>query len=79
LLVKHVEPDADELHASDLVARGIVDPAFPNFLRGIGVEAFLAGPSGHRAMSGARIVLEDTKIATNDSLQIVVKDHGHRI
>lgn len=52
LLVKHVEPDADELRASDLVARGIVDPAVLNFLRSSGAAAFMAGPSGHAAMNG---------------------------
>jgi dihydroneopterin aldolase len=79
LLVKHVELYADELHADDLVARGIVDPAFPAFLRGSGVKAFFAGPSGHMVMSGARIVLEDVQSATSDLLQIVVKGHGHRM
>lgn len=63
LLVKHVEPDADELWAADLVARGIVDPAFPGFVRSSGVAAFMAGPSGHAAIdsdmrSGARIVVD---------------------
>jgi dihydroneopterin aldolase len=67
LLVKHVEPEADELRASDLAARGVTDPAFPGFLRGSGVETFLVGPSGHTTMSGARIVLEDIDGATNDS------------
>jgi aspartokinase-like uncharacterized kinase len=60
LLVKHVQPEAYELCADDLAARGIVDPAFPDFLRSSGVAAFMAGPSEHAAMdseipSGARI------------------------
>jgi dihydroneopterin aldolase len=61
LLVKHVEPDVDELRASDLVARGIVDSAFPGFLRDSGVAAFMAGPSGYGTITSevnARIVVD---------------------
>jgi dihydroneopterin aldolase len=66
LLVKHVEPSADRLRAEDLVARGIVDPAFPRFLGASGAEAFIAGTTEHAAaavamrnggMVGARIDL----------------------
>ncbi len=47
LLVKHVEPPAGPLRAADLVAEGLVDRAFPGFLRASGARAFIAGPSGH--------------------------------
>jgi aspartokinase-like uncharacterized kinase len=49
LLVKHLEPPAGPLRAADLVAEGIVDPAFPRFLRASGAQAFIAGPAGHAA------------------------------
>jgi dihydroneopterin aldolase len=49
LLVKHVEPPAGPLRAADLVAEGIIDPAFPRFLRASGARAFIAGPAGHAA------------------------------
>lgn len=67
LLVKAVEPSAGPLRAADLVARRIVDPAFPRFLGASGVAAYIAGPSDHEAaaaairagpMSGARIELD---------------------
>jgi aspartokinase-like uncharacterized kinase len=66
LLVKHVKPSVDSLRAEDLVARGIVDPAFPRFLGASGAEAFIAGAVEHAAaavairnggMTGARIEL----------------------
>jgi dihydroneopterin aldolase len=60
LLVKHVEPPADPLRAADLVAEGIVDPAFPRFLRASGAQAFIAGPAGHAA---AAIALRDGGVA----------------
>ena len=49
LLVKHVEPPARPLRAADLVADGIIDPAFPRFLRASGARAAIAGPAGHAA------------------------------
>jgi dihydroneopterin aldolase len=49
LLVKHVEPPAGRLRAAALVADGIIDPAFPRFLRASGAQAFIAGPAGHAA------------------------------
>jgi len=66
LLVKHMEPSAHLLRAQDLVARGIVDPAFPRFLGASGAEAFIAGTTEHAAaavavhnggMVGARVDL----------------------
>jgi aspartokinase-like uncharacterized kinase len=53
LLVKHVEPPAGRLRAEDLVARGIIDPAFPRFLGASGAEAFVAGPTEHAAAAVA--------------------------
>ena len=49
LLVKHVEPRAGPLRVDDLVADGIVDPAFPRFLRASGADASIAGPAEHAA------------------------------
>jgi hypothetical protein len=53
LLVKHVEPSAGPLRAADLVADGVVDPAFPRFLRASGAQAFIAGPAGHAVAARA--------------------------
>jgi dihydroneopterin aldolase len=47
VLVKHAEVAAGPLRADDLVAGGILDPAFPRFLRASGAEASIAGPAGH--------------------------------
>jgi aspartokinase-like uncharacterized kinase len=49
LLVKQLEPPPGRLRAADLVADGIIDPAFPRFLRASGAQAFIAGPAGHAA------------------------------
>src|SRR5215475_10375593 len=49
LLVKHVEPPPGPLSAYELVASGMVDPAFPRFLRASGAEAFIAGPAEYAA------------------------------
>jgi dihydroneopterin aldolase len=49
LLVKQLEPPAGRLRAAALVADGIIDPAFPRFLRASGAQAFIAGPAGHAA------------------------------
>jgi dihydroneopterin aldolase len=49
LLVKHVDPSAELVRAKDLVAQGIVDPAFPRFLGESGAEAFIAGTAQHAA------------------------------
>jgi 5-(aminomethyl)-3-furanmethanol phosphate kinase len=66
LLVKPIETHGP-LRAADLVARRIVDPAFPRFLGASGAQAYIAGPSEHAAvaaairagsMAGARIDLE---------------------
>jgi dihydroneopterin aldolase len=53
LLVKHAEVPDGPLRAEDLVADGIVDPAFPRFLRASRAEASIAGPAGHPAAAAA--------------------------
>lgn len=53
LLVKQLEPPPGRLRAADLVADGIIDPAFPRFLRASGAQAFIAGPAGHAAAAAA--------------------------
>jgi len=47
VLVKHADVATGPLRAEDLVAGGILDPAFPRFLRASGAEASIAGPAGH--------------------------------
>ena len=51
LLVKHVEPPAGPLRAHELVANGIVDQAFPRFLRASGAEGFIAGPAEYESVA----------------------------
>jgi 5-(aminomethyl)-3-furanmethanol phosphate kinase len=53
LLVKQLEPPPGRLRAADLVADGIIDPAFPRFLRASGAQAFISGPAGHAAAATA--------------------------
>jgi len=38
---------------TDLVADGVVDPAFPRFLRASGAEGCIAGPTAHSAVAAA--------------------------
>ena len=61
LLVKHVDAGATAVRVRELVARGIVDPAFPRFLPAR-TPAFMLGPHDHAALAemsegniGARI------------------------
>jgi 5-(aminomethyl)-3-furanmethanol phosphate kinase len=53
LLIKQLEPPPGRLRAADLVADGIIDPAFPRFLRASGAQAFISGPAGHAAAATA--------------------------
>jgi dihydroneopterin aldolase len=53
LLVKHADVPASPLRASALVAGGMLDPAFPRFLRASGADAFIAGPAGHSLAAAA--------------------------
>jgi len=45
LLVKHGRFEGVAIDAHDLVARGVVDPLFPRFLKESGAQAWLAGPT----------------------------------
>jgi 5-(aminomethyl)-3-furanmethanol phosphate kinase len=45
LLVKHGRFDGVAIDAQDLVARGVVDPLFPRYLKESGAQAWLAGPT----------------------------------
>jgi dihydroneopterin aldolase len=45
LLVKHGRFEAAAIGAHDLVARGVVDPLFPRYLRESGARAWLASPT----------------------------------
>lgn len=51
LLVKHAAAPMD---ARDLAARGIVDPAFPQFLEASGVPASVLGACDHAALALAK-------------------------
>lgn len=53
LLVKQIEPPSDPIRVADLVARGIIDPAFPRFLAASGADAFIAGPAEYAAAGAA--------------------------
>jgi dihydroneopterin aldolase len=50
LLVKQVNVSGP---LRDLVARGVVDPLFPRFLKAARAEAFVAGPHDHAAAASA--------------------------
>ena len=45
LLVKHGRFEGAAIDAHDLVARGIVDPLFPRYLKASGAQAWLASPT----------------------------------
>ena len=45
LLVKHGRFEGVAIDAQDLVARGVVDPLFPRYLKESGAQAWLAGPT----------------------------------
>ena len=45
LLVKHGRFEGAAIDAHDLVARGVVDPLFPLYLKESGAHAWLAGPT----------------------------------
>jgi 5-(aminomethyl)-3-furanmethanol phosphate kinase len=47
LLVKHGAAQAGAVNVAELVARGVVDPAFPRFLAASGVAAALLAAAGH--------------------------------
>jgi aspartokinase-like uncharacterized kinase len=45
LLVKHGRFETETIDAHDLVARGVVDPLFPRYLKESGARAWLASPT----------------------------------
>ena len=45
LLIKHGHFETETVDAHDLVARRVVDPLFPRYLKDSGVRAWLAGPT----------------------------------
>ena len=53
LLLKQVELSRQPVAVTELVERGIVDPAFPQFLKASGVAAFILGPADHMAVPAA--------------------------
>ncbi|MFL5028633.1 MAG: dihydroneopterin aldolase [Xanthobacteraceae bacterium] len=53
LLVKQIRPPGPSISARDLVARGLVDPAFPAFLEASGAAASVAGPADHAQAAAA--------------------------
>ena len=53
LLVKQVRPAGPCVRAADLVAQGLVDRNFPDFLRASGADAAIAGPADHAEAAAA--------------------------
>jgi len=53
LLVKRVRPAGPCVRAAELVARGLADAKFPEFLRASGAAAAIAGPADHAAAPAA--------------------------
>jgi len=53
LLLKQVELPRQPAAATALAERGIVDPAFPRFLKASGTAAFILGPADHMAVPAA--------------------------
>ena len=52
LLVKHVKLDGTAVALPELIARGIVDPAFATFLKAAGIPAALLGPTDQALLGG---------------------------
>jgi dihydroneopterin aldolase len=53
LLVKRIALPAGPIDPDDLAATGVVDPAFPRFLRESGAQVVIAGPADHAAAAAA--------------------------
>jgi dihydroneopterin aldolase len=53
LLLKQVDLSRQPVTATALAEQGIVDPAFPTFLKASGAAAFILGPADHMAVSAA--------------------------
>ena len=70
VLLKQVELAPQPVAATELAERGIVDPAFPAFLKKSGVPALILGPADHMAV--AATLCDDPHIGT----PIVVRSSG---
>jgi dihydroneopterin aldolase len=53
ILVKHVGAPSGPEQCQDLVAMGVVDEAFPQYLRNAAVTASLVGPADHAILAAA--------------------------
>jgi dihydroneopterin aldolase len=53
LLLKQVDLSRQPVTATALAEQGIVDPAFPAFLKASGAAAFILGPADHMAVPAA--------------------------
>lgn len=53
ILLKQVELPRQPVAVSELVAKEIVDPAFPQFLKASASAAFILGPADHMAVGAA--------------------------
>ena len=53
LLLKQVELPRQPVAAGALAEQGVVDPAFPKFLKASGAAAFVLGPADHMAVPAA--------------------------
>jgi dihydroneopterin aldolase len=53
LLLKQVDLSRQPVTATALAEQGIVDPAFPTFLKASGAAAFILGPADHMAVPAA--------------------------
>jgi aspartokinase-like uncharacterized kinase len=51
VLVKHGRFESATVDADELVARGVVDPLFPRYLRESGARAWLAGPTDSASLA----------------------------
>ena len=51
VLLKQVELPPDAVSVTELAEKGIVDPAFPAFLKKSGVPALILGPADHMAVA----------------------------
>ena len=53
ILLKPVELPRQPVGVDEVVATGVVDPAFPRFLKASGAAAFILGPTEHMAVPAA--------------------------
>jgi aspartokinase-like uncharacterized kinase len=62
VLLKQVELPPNVVSATELAGTGVVDPAFPRFLKQSGVPALILGPADHMAV--AATLCDDPQIGT---------------